>query len=71
MDPSEITDTGFAPPCFGDINADGVVDFADLTLLLADFGQQASWLSGDLNQDGVVDFDDLSLLLSNIGVACD
>ena len=69
--PDEITDTGFVQPCPGDVNADGAVDFDDLAILLADFGQQASWLSADLNQDGVVDFDDLGELLTNFGVECE
>lgn len=49
------------PVAFGDINGDGVVDGADLGLLLG------AWDTGDpdadLNDDGVVDGADLGLLL--------
>ncbi len=51
-----------APPVFGDLNDDGIVDGADLGLLLA------AWDSdddiADLNDDGIVDGADLGLLLS-------
>ncbi|TVQ59150.1 MAG: hypothetical protein EA379_11880 [Phycisphaerales bacterium] len=71
IDPDELDVGELIPDCLGDVNGDRVVDFEDLSLLLADFGQQASWLAADLNQDWVVDFDDLSILLANFGVACD
>ena len=46
-----------------DFNGDGVVDIADLTILLASFSRDAG---GDLNGDGVTDLADLSRLLSSI-----
>jgi hypothetical protein len=50
-----------SPPCFGDLNGDGIVDGADLGLLLG------AWDSddpiADLNGDGIVDGADLGLLL--------
>jgi len=49
----------------GDINNDGVVDTADLGLLLASFGTNDP--PADLNGDGGVDTADLGLLLSNFG----
>jgi hypothetical protein len=45
----------------GDLNGDGVVDSADLGLLLAGWGTSG----GDLNGDGNTDSADLGLLLSN------
>lgn len=50
--------------CQEDLNSDGVVDGADLGLLLAAWGQTGL---GDLNADGVVDGADLGLLLANWG----
>lgn len=51
--------------CFrpGDLDRDGDVDAADLSLLLASWGGAA----GDVNGDGTTDAADLSLLLANWG----
>ncbi len=49
----------------GDINGDGVVDGADLGLLLNLWGTAGP--DGDLNGDGIVDGADLGLLLANWG----
>ena len=51
------------PDCPGDYNGDGVVDGADLTILLGDWGGGAA----DLNGDGIVDGADLTILLGNWG----
>ncbi|MEQ8850907.1 MAG: FG-GAP-like repeat-containing protein [Phycisphaerales bacterium] len=54
-------------PCFldGDANGDRAVNFDDLNLTLANWGQTASpWRDGDVNGDGLVDFEDLNLILS-------
>jgi hypothetical protein len=56
----EITGPAGPPPCFGDINLDGVVFGADLGLLLGNWGFSGT---GDLNNDGVVTGADLGLLL--------
>jgi hypothetical protein len=62
---------GCEPPgCVGDINNDGVVDLADLGLLLANWDCPVSVpppCVGDLNNDGVTDLADLGLLLSDWG----
>ena len=49
----------------GDMNGDGVVDGADLGLLLGTWGDCERVCEGDLNDDGVVDGADLGLLLGN------
>ena len=54
--------------CPGDLNGDGLVDGADLTILLADWGLFVNSLA-DLNGDGLVDGADLSALLGDWG-AC-
>ena len=49
----------------GDINGDGIVDTADLGILIGAFG--TSNPDADLNGDGIVDTADLGLLLSQYG----
>ena len=51
------------PPLPGDLNGDGLVDGADLGILLGAWGQSGG--AADLNDDGTVDGADLGLLLSN------
>jgi probable HAF family extracellular repeat protein len=46
----------------GDLNLDGTVTSADLTIMDANMGKSnATWSMGDLNYDGVVNADDFSL----------
>ena len=62
-----------AGPCSGDTNGDNAVNFADLSVVLSDFGQSAtpdSTRAGDVNADGVVNFADLSLVLAAFGSGC-
>ncbi|MEA5486607.1 alpha/beta hydrolase-fold protein [Pseudanabaena sp. CCNP1317] len=55
----------------GDANGDGVVDFADLNLVLSQFGQAvAPGSGGDVNSDGVVNFADLNAVVSAFGAPC-
>lgn len=58
--------------CVGDVNADGVVDFVDLNLLLGQYASSGpvGSLPADINYDGVVDFFDLNLLLGFYGGEC-
>lgn len=54
----------------GDLNGDGHVDFADLVLLLADYGcvsPPAADCPGDIDGDRSTGFGDLVILLSNYG----
>lgn len=61
----EITCTPFGDPCPEDLNGDGVVDGADLGLMLGAWGTAA----GDVNGDGITNGADLGLLLGAWG-AC-
>jgi hypothetical protein len=54
--------------CDGDVTGDGVVDLADLNLVLANYGQ--SGVPGDANGDGVVDMIDLNYVLAVFGKDC-
>lgn len=54
--------------CTGDLNDDGVVDTADLGILLGQFGTAGP--GADLNGDGVVDTADLGILLGVFGAGC-
>ena len=51
-----------------DLNADGIVDIKDLSILAGHFGQTAAtFAQGDINGDGRVDIADLSLLAADWG----
>jgi len=41
---------------YGDANLDGVVDFADLTALAANYGKAGDWSKGDFDGSHTVDF---------------
>ena len=57
--------------CFGDIDGDLDIDFADLNILLSFFNTQVgTGLNGDLDLDGDVDFADLNLLLGVYNTNC-
>ncbi len=55
---------------FGDTNADGCVDDADLLTVLFHFGQEGNALASDVNRDGIVDDADLLNVLFNFGSGC-
>lgn len=61
-----------APPCFGDADGNGVVNFGDITSVLANFG--ANYLpgtgAGDADLNGVVNFTDVTNVLANFGRVC-
>jgi hypothetical protein len=57
--------------CSGDANGDNLVNGADLSILLGQFGQSVPPGGGaDLTGDGVVNGADLSVLLARFGSAC-
>ncbi len=58
---------GPAPSCPADLDGDGVVDAADLALLLVLWGPVGGLPGADLNDDGVIDAADLSTLLAAWG----
>ena len=49
----------------GDANLDGVVNFADLGILLNNYGKAGVWDQGDFDYSGTVGFADLGDLLNN------
>jgi hypothetical protein len=53
--------------CLGDIDCNGVVNGADLGLLVASWGPAPTGLASDTNADGIVDGADLGLLLVGWG----
>ena len=50
-----------------DINGDGVVNGADLALILASWGQPCLGCAADVNEDGEVNGADLALILAGWG----
>jgi len=59
------------PSCPGDANGDLVIDAADLSVLLGNFGQPAAGPAfGDFNGDGQCNGADLSVLLGSFGSSC-
>lgn len=56
-----------APFYAGDTNGDNRVDFADLNLVLSQFGQAGRCLAGDVTGDNAVTFPDLNIVLSEFG----
>jgi len=59
------------PVCPGDTNGDSLVNGADLSVLLGQFGQSVPASTGaDFNGDGLVNGADLSVLLAGFGESC-
>lgn len=56
------------PVCAGDADGDGVVNFADITNVLANFGMATG--AGDADGDGAVTFADVTAVLANFGLPC-
>ncbi len=64
-------DPAAPPACGGDTNGDGLVNGADLSVILSGFGALTiPGDGGDLNGDGVLDGADLSVLLFRFGTSC-
>ncbi|GMU82572.1 MAG: hypothetical protein AMXMBFR47_24430 [Planctomycetota bacterium] len=59
--------------CYGDLNGDRAVGLADLTILLAHFGETGTVAYQEGNMDGAagVGLQDLTLLLAEFGKICD
>lgn len=73
--PSEASaNVTVAPPpfCPGDANGDRIVNFADVTAVLANFGADYSPGTGpgDADGGGAVNFADVTAVLSNWGLGC-
>jgi hypothetical protein len=56
------------PTCAADLNGDRSVDFADLNILLSNYGAASS--AFDTNGDGAVNFADLNTILAEYGSTC-
>ena len=54
----------------GDVNYDGIVDYRDLAILIANYGKIVKGpeeIKIDINYDKVIDYKDLALLIANYG----
>ncbi len=60
------------PPCPGDANGDSIVNFADITSVLGNWGNDYSPATGpgDADHNGVVNFGDITSVLGNWGMSC-
>jgi len=58
-----VSNSGYTP--FGDLDLNGIVNGADLAILLGQWGQIGELLSGDLNGDATINGADLGILLGN------
>ncbi len=59
------------PPCFGDADGSGVIDFGDITAVLANWGNTgAPYIPGDADGSGTVDFADITAVLAQFGGIC-
>lgn len=57
--------------CTPDVNANGAVDFADITLILINYGRTYPFSGpGDADLSGVVNFLDITFVLSAGGAVC-
>lgn len=60
--------------CVGDLDGDGEIGIADLSVFLSSYGKCVAdadfWPAADLDQRGCVDLSDLSILLANFGSRC-
>jgi hypothetical protein len=54
-------------PCVGDVNFDGIVNGADISVLLGFWGLNGKPVAADINQDGQVDGTDLANVLGSWG----
>ncbi len=69
VDDLEITTFGcINPPCDGDADRDGTVDFDDILSVLANWG--GSGPLGDADNNGTVDYNDVISVLANWGLRC-
>lgn len=70
-DPADPDSVPPPPGCPGDANGDNMINAADLSVLLAQFGTSVAPGNGaDFNNDGLVNSADLSVLLGSFGTGC-
>lgn len=62
---SRVEQSRAGKPCPGDVAISGIVDGADLTLILGNWGEKGG--AGDANNDGVIDGGDIAVVLGSWG----
>jgi hypothetical protein len=65
----ELVDVSPIPPCLGDFNSDGLLDFADVQLFLNAFSAHSP--AADVNFDGLFEFADVQQFLAAFSAGCD
>lgn len=67
----ELGGPAVPPPCFGDADGNGVIDFGDITSILAHWADTGPpHIPGDADGSGTVDFADITAVLSQFGNVC-
>jgi hypothetical protein len=51
---------------FGDLDQNGIIDSADLAVVLSNYNQTSA--TGDVNSDGIVNAEDMAIILSAWGL---
>jgi hypothetical protein len=71
--PFMIEGTAAAPPCEGDADGSGIVNFADISAVLTNWGSNYLPASGqgDADGTGIVDFADITAVLQGWGLVCE
>jgi hypothetical protein len=65
---SSLETVAAEPPCSGDFNGDGFLDFTDFDAFVTAF--EAGSASGDFNGDGFIDFTDFDAFVAAFEVGC-
>ena len=65
---SALTTETTEPPCPGDFNADGFLDFTDFDMFVSEF--EAGTFNGDFNGDGFIDFTDFDGFVAAFEAGC-
>ena len=72
VDQADVTElvTVILGTSFGDVNLDGVVDSADISIITGNLNTAGGWARGDMDGNGIVNAADLAIANANIPNLC-